>query len=320
MKIFQASSLISRSKNRNTSSLSVFFLLAIFCVVPFPGHYHASAALAASQDEKILFAGDSDIEYWKKTKILYPNSVNKGDGGTTCKQWVNRIEKWLDEYQPDTVVLVCGENDLNNSKNSAENTFQNFRKIVEKITTTGSSRRVIYMGTKPEPATKGLHAQYRKYDSLIRNYYDAEQQQDDNSRFVMIDVYSSFDALGNPTSLYARDKLHLSKDGYGYWNLWLQSALADDNSDCLRWDNGVCVLTSSDNDNNDNENENDESPTPEPSSTSSSTSTCADDPDFRFKNKKNDCEWVGKKAGKRCDKRYKGYELFQWCPVSCGDC
>ena len=60
----------------------------------------------------ILFAGDSDIELWKNTDQNYPNSVNTGVGGTTCKQWKGRIDEWLKEDPPSTVVLVCGENDL----------------------------------------------------------------------------------------------------------------------------------------------------------------------------------------------------------------
>jgi len=179
----------------------------------------------------ILFAGDSDIELWKKTDKLYPNSKNKGVGGTTCKQWVGRIDKWLKKYKPDTVVLVCGENDLAYGQ-SPSKAFANFKKIVKKNSAKGAT--TIYMGTKPEPDTKDLHKKYRKYDDLIRDWGENQEN------FVMIDVYPSFEALGNPKNLYKKDKLHLSSKGYNYWNTWLQAAL-DDSSGCVLWESGECA-------------------------------------------------------------------------------
>ena len=41
-------------------------------------------------------AGDSDISRWKDTNEIYENSVNVGEGGTTCRQWVKRIGNTVD--------------------------------------------------------------------------------------------------------------------------------------------------------------------------------------------------------------------------------
>jgi len=155
------------------------------------------------------------------------------------------------KFNPTTTVLVCGENDL--WDRSPQKVFQDFQTIVTKINNSGS--RVIYMGTKPEPDTKSIHNLYREYDELIRNYYNS-----DPSKFVMVDVYPSFETLGNPNSLYANDKLHLSNKpdvgGYSYWNTWLQSAL--DSTDCARWQDGSCVDGETSNNNDDNGNDDDD--------------------------------------------------------------
>jgi hypothetical protein len=232
--------------------------------------------------------------------------VNVGEGGTTCRQWVKWIGNAVDKYSPTTVVvLVCGENDLYNRY--ADKVFEDFRKVVETIYAKGVDR-VIYMGTKPEPDTKYLHADYREYDAMIRNYYvDAEP----DGKFIMVDVYPSFVAMGNPKSLYANDDLHLSKEGYNYWNNWLQSALAD--TDCIRWQDGECAVRT-DGGGNDNDNNSPDESTPTPTS-------CSDDPNFRFKGKnRKDCDWVGRKPNRRCGKRYEGSKLWKYCPLSCGDC
>jgi len=253
-----------------------------------------SVLSSVSSSEEILFAGDSDVSRWKKTDEIYENSANLGDGGTTCRQWTNRIKNGVNKYSPTAVVLVCGENDL--SDRDAEEVFDDFRKVVEQIHAKGVDR-VIYMGTKPEPDTKDLHKDYRDYDGLIRDYY---VNAGPDGKFTMIDVYPSFLAMGNPRSLYANDDLHLSKEGYNYWNAWLQSALAD--NDCIRWQNGNCAIRTDSNgdggggDDGNNEDNNNPieyttspSPTPTPSGSGSrsgsesESESSSNDPNFRYK-------------------------------------
>ena len=133
----------------------------------------------------------------------------------------------LAAFNPSTVLLVCGENDLWDL--SVSKTFQKFTKIVKKIVDTGA--RVIYMGTKPEPGTTSLHGEYVKYDAKIRalaaEYADgtlAPTPEPTASAgtpsaapapvpLTMVDVYPGFNALGNPTSFYQDDDLHLSSEG-----------------------------------------------------------------------------------------------------------
>ena len=62
------------------------------------------------------------------TDEIYENSVNVGEGGTTCQQWVKRIGNTVDKYSPTTVVvLVCGENDLDYLY--ADKVFEDFREV-----------------------------------------------------------------------------------------------------------------------------------------------------------------------------------------------
>ena len=92
--------------------------------------------------------------------------MNVGEGGTTCRQWVKWIGNTVDKYSPMTVVvLVCGENDLDNRYMRIKY-LKIFVKFVETIHAKGIDR-VIYMGTKPEPDTKSVHVDYREYDGMI---------------------------------------------------------------------------------------------------------------------------------------------------------
>lgn len=49
--------------------------------------------------------------------------------------------------------------------------------------------------------------------------------------------------------------------------------------------------------------------------------TCRDDADFRYDNEDSkDCNWVGKKAGKRCRLKWKNFKLRTYCPEACDEC
>jgi len=187
-----------------------------------------------------LFAGDSDIDYWQ-TDAVFPDSVNEGVGGSTCRGVSNRIDAQLADYEPEWVVLVCGENDLIGG--GVTNTFNTFMEVVDKIVATGA--RVVYMGTKPEPSTTFFHSKYRQYDAKIRDKViemDSSNAPDQPPPLVMVDVYPVFDTIENsdPGLLYRNDNLHLNNIGYSYWNTWATTALADSVGFCVRWEDNVC--------------------------------------------------------------------------------
>jgi|TARA_B110000438_G_scaffold58378_1_gene58431 uncharacterized protein YjbI with pentapeptide repeats/lysophospholipase L1-like esterase len=181
-----------------------------------------------------LFIGDSDIEGWDTSR--YTDSSNIGVGGYMCSDVLSSIDEVLEQYTPVHVVIVCGENDL--WERTVEDTFEDFQSIVNKIVLSGAS--VTYMGTKAEPGTTELHAEYRDYDSRIQN----SAVNLANNSYVplnVVDVYQGFEDMGNPNSLYQEDELHLSLDGYEYWNQWLIQISND--SDCIIWQSQECRIS-----------------------------------------------------------------------------
>jgi|GEM_PF-1151722 len=181
-----------------------------------------------------LFIGDSDIEGWDTSQFI--DSSNIGVGGYMCSDVLSSIDEVLEQYTPVHVVIVCGENDL--WEKTVEDTFEDFQAIVNKIILSGAS--VTYMGTKAEPGTTELHAEYREYDGLIQ---DSAVNLVNNSYAPLnvVDVYQGFEDMGNPNSLYQDDELHLSLDGYEYWNLWLVQISND--SDCIIWQSQECRVS-----------------------------------------------------------------------------
>ena len=189
-----------------------------------------------SETVDILFEGDSDIELWDIQ--AYEHAKNVGVGGATCADVLDDLDDTLERYNSKWIVLVCGENDF--PARSANDTFALFQSIVTKIQSSGA--RIVYMGTKPEPATVDLHAQYREYDALIQQHAINLAATKTPPPLIMIDVYNGFEAMGNPLSLYANDQLHLSEAGYSHWDQWLNQAL--ENNTCILWRSGICIQQS----------------------------------------------------------------------------
>ena len=182
-----------------------------------------------------LFIGDSDIERWDTSQFV--NSTNIGDGGSLCSDALSSIDEVLEQYTPIHVVIVCGENDLAEDR-TVEETFEDFQALINKII--GSGATVTYMGTKPEPGTKELHEQYRDYDGRIQDFA-VNLANDFNAPLNIVDVYQGFEDIGNPSSLYQEDELHLSLEGYEYWNQWLVQV--SNESTCVIWQSQECRVS-----------------------------------------------------------------------------
>lgn len=188
-----------------------------------------------ANDTDVLFVGDSDTDYWDTSSIV-TNSQNVGYGGYTCADVLGEIDGMLAVFRPSFVSVTCGENDLSFGID-VDMTTSNFTAVIAKINDSGA--RALTWGTKPEPNTTNLHAEYEEYDANVRSLATSLAAQTSNSPpLVMIDVYPSFIALGNPDSLYASDELHMSNEGYAYWETWVAQALTDQS--CVRWLGGYC--------------------------------------------------------------------------------
>jgi len=209
------------------------------------GNAHGSARpycvaeQAGFRDGLPLFIGDSDIDLWASA-ATFPEAYNVGIGGYTCRDVKQEVGSMLSVFGPSWLVLVCGENDLSSA--SVAKTFSRFEDIVAAANAEGA--RVLYLGTKPEPSTSELHDEYQQYDALIKEHaaHLADGAASSPPPLVMVDVYAGFEALGNPNSLYAADRLHLSSEGYALWDEWTVAAL--DGGTCYLWRSGECIATS----------------------------------------------------------------------------
>lgn len=147
----------------------------------------------------------------------------------------------LAKLTPKIVVMVCGENDIM-GETVTNTVFEDFKAAYALAAASGA--RVFFMSTKPEPGTTALHAAYQEYDALIVGHAQSVAVAPE-APLVVIDSYLGFEDLGNPTTLYASDSLHLSATGYAQWGAWLRTALDSDNRACFAWRSGACAQAAS---------------------------------------------------------------------------
>jgi lysophospholipase L1-like esterase len=216
----------------NTRSMKMTFVL-LFTILMMTASLTGCIGQVEEQESPgWLFIGDSDIEGWDTSQFV--SSTNIGDGGSLCSDALSSIDEVLEQYTPIHVVIVCGENDLSEDR-TVEETFEDFQAIIHKIIGSGAS--VTYMGTKPEPGTTELHDQYRDYDGRIQDFA-VNLANNSNAPLNVVDVYQGFEDIGNPSSLYQDDELHLSLEGYEYWDQWLVQVSND--SGCIIWQSQEC--------------------------------------------------------------------------------
>ena len=134
------------------------------------GSYTAGAIPYCMKDSffetgRVIFVGDSDIDFWRTSNTFLSGSYNVGYCGYTCANVLSKIDDMLSVFQPSRVILVCGENDIA-AGDDVDEIYNRFNTIIKKINKSDAS--VIYLGTKQEPVSTELYAKYEAYDSKIK--------------------------------------------------------------------------------------------------------------------------------------------------------
>ena len=170
---------------------------------------------------QILFIGSSSIVDWDVSRY-FPDLriVNRGLWGSALADAVRLIDRLVVPYQPRTVVVYAGDNDIDAGM-TTEDVAVLFERFVRAVHTKLPQTRIVYIGIKPSPQRWPTIDRMRAANVLIRAFCTRDD------RVAFIDVDSAM--LGwdeKPRSeLYADDGLHLSPLGYQLWTMLLRPFL-----------------------------------------------------------------------------------------------
>ena len=90
---------------------------------------------------------------------------------------------------------------------------------------------------------------WQQFNALVKSYAVGLENNEIPAGLPVlsfIDSYEGLLAVGNSPTLYASDIIHLSTDGYSYWNTWVDTTIdvlmSEEGSDCAVWLSNECEL------------------------------------------------------------------------------
>jgi len=170
----------------------------------------------------IVFVGSSSIRMWTSLAKDFPGLpvVNRGFGGSELGDSVAFAERIVTPYQPRTVVIYAGENDINAGK-SPEVVRDHFNAFRAKVHAALPQARIIFIALKPSPSRWKLKDDMIRANQLIA----AECRQD--KRLTFLDIWPDMlNAQGEPRpELFLKDMLHMKPEGYAIWTARLAPQL-----------------------------------------------------------------------------------------------
>ena len=162
----------------------------------------------------VVFIGSSSIVKWSTLAQDFPGVkvIHRGFGGSQLEDSVFYADRIVVPYQPRTVVLYAGDNDLNSGK-TPETVLADFKAFTKKIHAKLPNTRIVYIAIKPSPSRWKINDKMVRANALIA----AECARD--KRLAFADIYTPMlNAKGEPRpELFVKDMLHMNEAGYAVW-------------------------------------------------------------------------------------------------------
>lgn len=173
--------------------------------------------VASENQEKIVLAGSSSVEYWSNAASAFSpyKILNMGIANTKVSNWLKLYTSLIVKYNPKAVVLYVGSNDIGDGicgltgRQTAVQTCRLIQKIQEKLPDT----QIFYVSICPSLRRNEAWDEIRICNKKMQAYCAEEE----NLYYIDVASYCWKNGKPNP-QLYDTDKLHLNKKGYKIWN------------------------------------------------------------------------------------------------------
>lgn len=163
--------------------------------------------------DAVLFVGSSSIRLWDTLAQDFAGTpvINRGFGGSEVRDSTWYADRIIYPYQPATVVLYAGDNDLANGR-TPEQVGQDTAVFIQRVQKHLPKTRIVIISTKPSPSRANLLDAQRLANARV-------QREAQRRGAVFVDVFTPMlDAQGQPReSLFIQDRLHMNAAGYAIW-------------------------------------------------------------------------------------------------------
>ena len=168
----------------------------------------------------VAFYGSSTIKSWSEFEAPFDTkeTINLGFNGATLDACVYYFERIILPYNPRSLVLYAGDNDIGNKHNSNK-VIDRYVSLLEKVDRYLPGIPVTILGVKMSPTRRALEPTVKATNQMLKQLARTRP----NTLFVETND-SILDKHGNvDESLFEQDRLHLNQKGYLKLNAQLQS-------------------------------------------------------------------------------------------------
>ncbi len=205
---------MKQSFNRRTA---ITFLVIVAMVGAGCTSQPQPTTRSISTRPRILFIGSSSIFYWRTLETDFadvPGRIERnGKGSRTLADIAAHAQDEIIAKSPDKVLVYAGSIDLHDHARSPRDVFDDFVGICDQIHGTLPHTKVYFISCKPSIAKWEGIAADQELNRMVLEFASRERD------VIYIDVWEPMlDSDGNPVEfLFAKDKNHLSKEGYMMW-------------------------------------------------------------------------------------------------------
>lgn len=162
----------------------------------------------------VLFIGSSSIRRWESLAADFSDApvVNRGFGGSHIIDSVFFADRIVIPYEPETIFLYAGDNDIADGKNAAT-VFRDFRLFAKTVHRALPETKIVFIAIKPSIKRWHLALTMKRANDLVWDFAQNDE------RLTFADIWSPMlDEAGRPKkSLFVDDGLHLNHEGYRVW-------------------------------------------------------------------------------------------------------
>lgn len=174
-------------------------------------------------ENPVVFVGSSSIRKWY-TAEYFPEipAVNRGFGGSHISDVIYFINETVLKFKPKVIVFYAGDNDIHFGKTS-QIVFKDYVNFVEEVHVSLPNTKIMFIPIKPSPSRWSLWHDMQKTNHLVKRYSE------NNPLLYYVDTASPMlNEIGKPKgSLFVKDSLHLSQEGYDLWSSIVKPILYD---------------------------------------------------------------------------------------------
>lgn len=172
-------------------------------------------SIAMPTHYKTLFIGSSSFTKWKTLEQDLPEyaPLNRAFGGSTLPDVIRYRKDIIDKYNPERIVIYCGENDVASSNAvTGKIVLERFRLLYQQIREKFPTIDIYYISLKPCPLRWDMRDRMLDANYRIADFCKKQK----HTYFISIWNQMLENSKPNP-SLFIEDSLHMNKKGYEIW-------------------------------------------------------------------------------------------------------